>query len=73
LGPLVTDQTTDQTCDDEPLVWGVENIAKVIGRTERATFHLLEKHGIPGAQRLGGRWCMKPSVFRKSFEQGAEA
>ena len=52
------------------LVWGAANIAKVIGRTERATFHLLEKGSIPGAKRIGGRWCLAPAVFFATFADG---
>jgi hypothetical protein len=38
------------------LIWGATAIAKVIGRSERATFHLLENQLLP-AKRIGGRWC----------------
>jgi hypothetical protein len=54
-------------------VWGVEAIAKAIGRTERAAYHALEKGYVPGAQRVGGRWCLLPSVFRASFQKGIAA
>jgi len=37
------------------LVWGGEEISKVIGRTARVTFSLLEKGEIP-AKKVGGRW-----------------
>lgn len=37
------------------LVWGGENIAKVIGRTRRITFSLLDKGELP-AKKVGGRW-----------------
>ncbi|OOO26379.1 hypothetical protein BS627_04845 [Agrobacterium salinitolerans] len=37
------------------LVWGGEEISKVIGRTPRVTFSLLEKGEIP-AKKVGGRW-----------------
>jgi hypothetical protein len=40
--------------DDEP-VWGAENIAKVIGRTTRQTFGLLEAGALP-AKKIGNRW-----------------
>ena len=42
--------------EDAPdLVWGATAIAKVIGRSERSTFHLLEQQLLP-AKRVGGRW-----------------
>jgi|RhiMetdeSRZDD1v2_1073273.scaffolds.fasta_scaffold1438394_1 hypothetical protein len=37
------------------LVWGATAIAKVIGRSERSTFHMLERKLLP-AKRVGGRW-----------------
>jgi len=54
-------------------VWGVGPISKVIGRTERATYHLLEKGAVAGTQRVGGRWSMLPSVFIASFKKGIAA
>jgi hypothetical protein len=45
---------TEQS-DNTDLVWGGAAIAKVIGRTERVTFGLLEKHQLP-AKKVGGRW-----------------
>jgi len=37
------------------LVWGCADIAKVIGRSARATFHMLDKGELP-AKKVGGRW-----------------
>jgi hypothetical protein len=54
-------------------VWGVGAISKVIGRTERATYHLLEKGAVAGSQRVGGRWSLLPSIFRASFQNGIAA
>jgi hypothetical protein len=45
------------------VVWGARNIATAIGRSERAVFHMLEKDALPGAKRIGGRWCFDPTVF----------
>ncbi len=42
------------------LVWGGEEIAKVIGRTPRVTFHLLEKGELP-AKKVGNRWVAERS------------
>lgn len=47
------------------LLWGAAAIAKAIGRTERATFHALEKGELPGARKIAGRWCFDPAVFRE--------
>jgi len=40
------------------LVWEVKNIAKVIGRTERQTFHLLSSGQLP-ARKIGDRWVVE--------------
>lgn len=37
------------------LLWEVEEIAKVISRTPRQTFHMLKNKQLP-AKKVGGRW-----------------
>ncbi|WP_234907698.1 DNA-binding protein [Rhizobium rhizogenes] len=37
------------------LVWGAEAIAKLIGRSKRATFYMLDNGELP-AKKVGGRW-----------------
>lgn len=37
------------------LIWEVTEIAKLIGRNERQTFHLLNSGQLP-AKKVGGRW-----------------
>lgn len=39
----------------EDIVWEVGSIAKIIGRSERQTFYLLQSGQIP-ARKIGGRW-----------------
>mgnify|MGYP007051651346 CR=1 FL=1 len=39
----------------EDIVWEVAEIAKVIGRSERQTFYLLNTGRLPG-KKIGGRW-----------------
>lgn len=43
----------DNSSDD--IVWEVKNIARVIGRNDRQTFHLLATGQLP-AKQIGGRW-----------------
>lgn len=45
------------------LCWGAEEIAKEIGRTRQATFHLLSSGEIP-AKKVGGRWCASRRKLR---------
>lgn len=52
------------------LVWGVADIAKLIGRTERATFHMLAKHELP-ARKVGGRWVAERSKIIAFFVETA--
>lgn len=61
------------------LLWGASEIAKVIGRTRRQTFGLLEAGHLP-AQKCGGRWVASradlishfaaPSEVRRTGTQG---
>lgn len=46
---------TDPSTETVELVWGGEGIAKVIDRSTRQTFHLLESGQLP-AKKVGGRW-----------------
>lgn len=44
---------TDNEADDP--IWEVKNIANVIKRSERQTFHLLSSGQLP-AKKVGERW-----------------
>lgn len=52
------------------LVWGGEDIAKVIGRTARVTFSLLEKGELP-AKKVGGRWVASRQKLIDFFMEAA--
>ncbi len=43
-------------------------IAKLIGRTERATYHLIAQKKLP-TFRLDGRHSMRPSAWRRHCEE----
>ena len=49
--------------EDRP-VWGAEAIAKIVGLSTRATFHLLEGGRLP-ARKVGGKWVALPSTLRR--------
>lgn len=53
---------------DLDLVWGGEDIAKLIGRSRRITFHLLEKGELP-AKKVGGRWVAERGRLVAFFTQ----
>jgi hypothetical protein len=52
----------------EELIWGAKNIAVAIRRSKSSAFAMLEQGKIPGAKKVGGRWCFRPAVFRAAFE-----
>lgn len=57
--------------DQINLIWGGENIAKIIGRTKRITFHLLETGQLP-AKKVGGRWVAERNKLLNFFLEAAE-
>ncbi|MCF3935266.1 helix-turn-helix domain-containing protein [Acuticoccus sp. M5D2P5] len=53
--------------DDEfDLVWGVGNIARLIGRTPRQTFHYVRNGHLP-AKKIGRRWVAERSALVRFF------
>jgi len=52
------------------LVWGCTGIAKIIGRSARATFHMLEKGELP-AKKVGGRWVAERGKLIAFFMEDA--
>ena len=53
------------------LVWGAKAIAKVLGVTERACFHMLEKRELP-ARQVGQRWVASRRKLQEHFEGSAK-
>jgi hypothetical protein len=57
----------------QDIVWGADEIAKIIGTTPRKTFHLLERGLLPARRlggsvnlkghKVGGRWCASRSAL----------
>lgn len=60
----------DTDNNDAELIWGASAIAKVIGRTDRQTFHLLEK-GILPAKKVGDRWVASRKKLIAFFMEDA--
>lgn len=48
------------------LIWGVSAIARIIGRSDRQTFHLLSTSQIP-ARKVGDRWVIERSKLVAFF------
>lgn len=51
---------------DIELIWGVNAIAKLIGRTDRQVFHMLTNGQLP-ARKVGGRWVAERSKLIAFF------
>ncbi|PWE55595.1 hypothetical protein DEM27_15490 [Metarhizobium album] len=48
------------------LVWGAAEIAKLIGRSPRSTFHMLDNGELP-AKKVGGRWVAERNQLIRFF------
>nr|WP_210259549.1 DNA-binding protein [Devosia sp. 1635] len=49
------------------MVWGARAIARLIGKTERATFAMLEAGYLPGARKVGIQWVVSRSALAEHF------
>jgi len=67
----MTTSNQNQTAASDQVVWGARNIGKAIGRTEKATYAMLESGQLPGARKVAGRWAFQPAVFFASFQNVA--
>ena len=54
--------------DASNFIWGADAIAAFIGKTPRATKHLLALGHIPGAAKVGKAWVLDPAIFRECFK-----
>ncbi|MND71436.1 hypothetical protein D3C87_1160900 [compost metagenome] len=52
------------------LIWGAEDIGKVIGRSTRATFDMLDKGQLP-AKKVHGRWVVARQKLIDFFMEAA--
>ncbi|HEV7255757.1 MAG TPA: DNA-binding protein [Mesorhizobium sp.] len=52
------------------LVWGVNAIAQLIGRTDRQTFHMCQTGELP-ARKVGNRWVIERSRLAAVFTGAA--
>lgn len=50
------------------LVWGAKEIARVIGHTTRATYHMLEAGELP-ARQIGSRWVASRRKLQEHFDE----
>ncbi|SKA26473.1 helix-turn-helix domain-containing protein [Consotaella salsifontis] len=59
---------TNETDEPLDLVWGIKAIAKLIGRTERATYAMCADGKLP-ARRVGERWVAKREALERFFAE----
>lgn len=60
----------EETTGALDLIWGAEEIGKVIGRTTRSTFDMLDKGELP-AKKVNGRWVVARSKLIAFFTEAA--
>nr|WP_085043836.1 hypothetical protein [Ensifer aridi] len=60
----------DKASSSIELIWGAAEIAKVIGRSQRSTFHMLDSGELP-AKKVGGRWVAERGQLLRFFMETA--
>lgn len=66
----MTNDTETHAASPIDLLWEVSEIAKLISRTERQTFHMLSAGLLP-AKKVGGRWVCSRSKLIAFFMEDA--
>ncbi|NTI03453.1 DNA-binding protein [Agrobacterium rhizogenes] len=59
-----------ETSGSLELIWGAAEIAKAIGRSQRATFYMLDNGELP-AKKVGGRWVAERGALIRFFMETA--
>ena len=59
----------DDACvvNEAPVCWGAEEIGRVIGRSERQAYNLLQTSQIKCARRVGRSWCAGREALLREF------
>jgi len=61
------DKIETMSTEKDEMLWGAAPIGKVINRSPRQTYNLLEKGLIKSAKRIGGRWSAGRRNLRREF------
>jgi hypothetical protein len=64
-------QNPAQPDSSHPLAWGVDEIAKVIGRTTRQAHHILSRGQIKSVRKVGGKWVANRDALLRELSGGA--
>lgn len=63
-------ESVANTSKSMDLIWGAAEIGKIIGRSPRATFHMLDTGEIP-AKKVCGRWVAERGKLLNFFLETA--
>ena len=64
-------QNPAQPDSSHSLAWGVDEIAKVIGRSARQTHHILTCGQIKSARKVGGKWVANREALLRELSGDA--
>ncbi|WP_397504789.1 helix-turn-helix domain-containing protein [Rhizobium ruizarguesonis] len=53
------------------MIWGTEDIAKLIGRTERQTYHMIKSGHLPMVKQVGERYVASRQKLIAFFTEAA--
>jgi len=57
--------------DQLDLIWGTEDIARLIGRTERQTYHMIKSGHLPMVKQVGERYVASRQKLIAFFMEAA--
>jgi excisionase family DNA binding protein len=60
------------TAEQLDLIWGCEEMAKFIGRSQRSVLRMLDNGELP-AKKVGGRWVAERGALTAVFTQPEKA
>lgn len=61
----------DKIVGELDLIWGVEAIGKLIGRTDRQTYHMISSGNLPVVKQVGERYVASRSKLISFFMESA--
>jgi len=57
--------------DSMDLIWGVSNIARLIGRSDRQTYHMIQRGHLPMVKQIGERYVASRQKLIEFFTEDA--
>lgn len=64
-------QKTSENVEELDLIWGVDAIGKLIGRSFQQTYHLIASGHLPMVKQVGGRYVASRSKLIAFFMEDA--